>query len=521
MQHAAHPTEDDVAALAYAEMRAQHGQPPSPRHVLYYSSHSGFGNRQRALRLALVYALVTDRTLVLDEHALTPLFPHIFALPFLAHSPRPGSRHVRLTDVYGRQSATQRCLADTLSFKACGLLGKEAVSFASIYDHWSYIWQSQEAIAALRTRFASACNHVYNRSAAPTTSNTTSLPPQRGRDTLALLPASARVPPTPYAASLLDAPGVAGCVERALLRLPTIASHAFFAAPQPILRRRVERFKAHVRWNAARLHVGVHLRGFVDVRGFVANTAVPPHVWDCIDAAVRRWVADHPGPDGVSAVRVPEDVLIFVAADMADARTQAAEKLAGTGRVVWFVPEAPAPTPRPRRLVDTWWPAEEEEERSAVANARPRRVLASNGSSTIVDNNRTGAQDANSSTTVLTVNRTGAQAANGTAIPAAVNRTGPPVAHVPTRFTHSSGLRNVDMLADVLADWWLLGEADVLLGSEGSSYSMTAASRRPGGIAYGPLPGRGSRQGPNGTAASTCRAPPQLRFDSWLPGPRR
>ena len=69
-----------------------------------------------------------------------------------------------------------------------------------------------------------------------------------------------------------------------------------------------------------------------------------------------------------------------------------------------------------------------------------------------------------------------------------------------TRFVHTETKKDFAALATVMTDWWLLGEADALVGTELSTFSPTAAMRRGIPLVLGsmkpPPRGKGRRRRP-------------------------
>ena len=90
----------------------------------------------------------------------------------------------------------------------------------------------------------------------------------------------------------------------------------------------LEGTKADLKWDAHRLHVGLHMRVFVDyAKRRVAVSRIKPAFWTCVAAHVRALQAAR----GVAA----NETLIFVASDLAAARPKAKEALGGLGTVRW------------------------------------------------------------------------------------------------------------------------------------------------------------------------------------------
>jgi hypothetical protein len=74
-----------------------------------------------------------------------------------------------------------------------------------------------------------------------------------------------------------------------------------------------------------------------------------------------------------------------------------------------------------------------------------------------------------------------------------------------TRFVHTETKKDFAGLATVMTDWWLLGQADLLVGTELSTFSPTAAMRRGIPLVLGSMKPRGRRRG--------RRAPPPPKCD--------
>ena len=320
--HAVIPPSSNPVARAYALLlAAQLSLPASQRTYLVARPESGWGNKVRALVAALRLALATGRILLLDDAFISPIFPSVFVPafdPLLTSGVRDGATRARLA------------AAATHPGSYLFLRNKLVSPLAAC-------WRAGSASHNL-----TACLLAFG-----------ALPP--------VIVLETNQPVYLLIAKSVDLQGVVGHALQTELEAPyngagmgaalaaddtvfnRYAYAALLATPVRKLAGAVAAQKAKMKWDAARVRVGVHIRLFVDSRRWsVPSHAVGKGWWDCVRGAVWAAHATRDAAAGVLTPTVPSpnNTLIFLATDRPAMRPSFAAHLRDVGRVAWFAPAA-------------------------------------------------------------------------------------------------------------------------------------------------------------------------------------
>ena len=265
--------------------------PPAKRRYVVAQPLSGWGNKIRVVATGLQLALALDRILVLDDQLMRPFFGPLFAVP---HAPwfasqidgalTAGAARIVLKSPHKRNDV-MNCWAAKHSLAHCikRLPDARALVFQGYFNGDGYIRQDEELALGLRDALA-----PYFQ------------PSEQQR--LFVLPHR----------HVVD----------------TWASQALLPRTKRGLRASVDDAKADMQWGKYSLHVGVHLRVFVDyAKRRVSVRNINPGFWSC----VMRQVAALQASQGVG----PNETLIFVASDLPAARPHSREALQSVGTVKW------------------------------------------------------------------------------------------------------------------------------------------------------------------------------------------
>ena len=309
--HAVIDPASNTPARAYAAILAsQLARPPEERSYLLVRAESGWGNKVRALIAGFKLAIATNRIMLVDDAFIRPIYPDLFHSPFnpwLASSiapRRPGSRG-SLADSTGDVAAW---LASTSSVRALVWRNKHG---------------NEDFACWVRRRALGSC-------VPPSQTHILILETNQPMSELVVRSHDLR----PALEAALVQGGGSGA---ALLAKPSLFDRmcyaALFGMPSRGLTAAISAAKSTLHWDSYAVHVGVHVRLFVDSRVWRMRSAkIRPGFWECVRRSIEATQA------AVGMPHSPNSTLIFIASDKPAARASFAEKMAAWGVVRWYKP---------------------------------------------------------------------------------------------------------------------------------------------------------------------------------------
>ena len=305
---------------AYATQLAKlMAAPEAERRYVIARPLSGWGNKIRVVATAMQLALALDRILLVDASLMGPFYGPIFRAPHTPWLTRDvqggldavmarGAVRLILKSPH-KTNAAMRCWMSTHRLSSC-------LRVARVVAGGTGAAADGGVTVLIFEGYFNGDRHVH-------------------ADTELMAPLRAALPALIPAAVLpLSAGGHnARFSPDARVKLDQLMLQSLLPAPSRRLQLEVRNARVALRWDAAMLHIGVHMRVFVDyLRRKVSPSAIAPAYWSCVERHVKA---------AQTALGVaPNTTLIFIASDTMAVRPRARAALSHLGRVEWVPPPA-------------------------------------------------------------------------------------------------------------------------------------------------------------------------------------